>query len=104
LDLAEVVVMPSANAAEGIPIARYRRVDIILGPWQTYGAAVLGWTGSRQFERDLRLIAKNKGYTFHSTGLVMQGQRRPVNTPDERDIFRILDIAYMPPPLRNCDA
>lgn len=102
LELAEVVVMPSRS--ESIPIPRYRRVDIILGPWETHGAAVLGWTGSRQFERDLRLLAKHKGFTFHSTGLVHQGDRTPLRTPKEEDIFEILGLNYMPPQMRNCDA
>lgn len=65
LDLAEVVVMPPVS--DKVPVARYRRLDIILGPWETHGAAVLGWTGSRQFERDIRLFAKHKGYTVSST-------------------------------------
>ena len=102
LELAEVVVMPSKS--ETIPTPRYRRVDIILGPWETHGAAVLGWTGSRQFERDLRLVAKHKGFTFHSTGLVHQGDRAPLSTPKEEDIFEVLGLEYMPPRLRNCDA
>ncbi|MCO5566257.1 hypothetical protein L7F22_019933 [Adiantum nelumboides] len=102
LELAEVVVMPSRS--ETIPVPRYRRVDIILGPWETHGAAVLGWTGSRQFERDLRLLAKHKGFTFHSTGLVHQGDRAPLSTPREEDIFEVLGLEYMPPRLRNCDA
>lgn len=31
-----------------------RRVDIIFAPWEVYWSAVLGWSGSQQFERDLR--------------------------------------------------
>lgn len=32
----------------------YRRVDLIFARWPSFGAAVLGWSGSTQFERDLR--------------------------------------------------
>lgn len=60
LDIAEIVVLPPASKTTKIP--RHRRVDIIIGPHKTYGAAILGWTGSRQFERDLRLLAKHRGY------------------------------------------
>lgn len=35
-----------------------RRVDIIFCGWESFGSAVLGWTGSTQFERDLRRRAK----------------------------------------------
>lgn len=61
LDIAEVVVLPPKS--DTVPHSHYRRVDIIFSPLKTYGAAVLGWTGSRQFERDLRRIAQSRGYT-----------------------------------------
>ena len=36
----------------------YRRVDLIFARWPSFGAAVLGWSGSTQFERDLRKHAE----------------------------------------------
>ena len=102
LDIAEVVVLPPASSV--VPVPRHRRVDIIFCPHHTYGAAVLGWTGSRQFERDLRLLAKHRGFKFHSTGLVYQGDTQPLDARREEDIFALLKIPYMPPHLRNCDA
>lgn len=102
LDIAEVVVLPQTSSV--IPVARHRRVDIIFCPYSTYGAAILGWTGSRQFERDLRLLTKHRGYKFHSTGIVSQDGSRPHQTPKEQDIFDLLQIPFMPPHLRNCDA
>lgn len=102
LDIAEVVMLPPTSKV--ISVARHRRVDIIFCPYATYGAAVLGWTGSRQFERDLRLLAKHRGFKFHSTGIVNQDGTRPHRTTREEDIFDLLQIPYMPPHLRNCDA
>ncbi|UZJ51117.1 hypothetical protein CBS101457_000437 [Exobasidium rhododendri] len=102
LDIAEVVLLPPTSAV--VAVSRYRRVDIIFCPHRTYGAAILGWTGSRQFERDLRLLAKHRGFKFHSTGIVNQNDSRPYQTPREEDIFELLQIPYMPPHLRNCDA
>jgi len=102
LDVAEVVMLPPTSS--GIPVARHRRVDIIFCPYATYGAAILGWTGSRQFERDLRLLAKHRGFKFHSTGIVNQDGTRPHRTTREEDIFDLLQIPFMPPQFRNCDA
>lgn len=34
--------------------AIFRRLDIIISRWPSFGSAVVGWTGSTQFERDLR--------------------------------------------------
>ncbi|PWN89934.1 Nucleotidyltransferase [Acaromyces ingoldii] len=102
LDIAEVVVLPPRS--DTVPRSHYRRVDIIFSPLKTYGAAVLGWTGSRQFERDLRRIAQSRGYTFHSTGLTSNNDKTTLETTREEDIFSVLEIPYMPPELRNCDA
>lgn len=48
----------------------HRRVDIIVSPWHTIGAAVLGWSGATTFERDIRQwCAKVKGWKFDSNGV-----------------------------------
>ncbi|KZZ95641.1 DNA-directed DNA polymerase X [Ascosphaera apis ARSEF 7405] len=48
----------------------HRRVDIIISPWRTVGASIVGWTGDKTFERDLRRFAKaEKNWKFDSTGV-----------------------------------
>ncbi|KAI9927665.1 hypothetical protein AWENTII_006506 [Aspergillus wentii] len=48
----------------------HRRVDIIISPWRTVGCAVLGWSGDKTFERDLRRYAKKAhGWKFDSSGV-----------------------------------
>ncbi|KAI5291276.1 hypothetical protein KEM54_005621 [Ascosphaera aggregata] len=48
----------------------HRRVDIIISPWRTVGAAIVGWTGDKTFERDLRRFAKvEKYWKFDSSGV-----------------------------------
>ncbi|OOF92463.1 hypothetical protein ASPCADRAFT_517854 [Aspergillus carbonarius ITEM 5010] len=48
----------------------HRRVDIIISPWRTIGCAVLGWSGDKTFERDLRRYAKKtRGWKFDSSGV-----------------------------------
>lgn len=47
-----------------------RRVDIIVSPWRTVGAAVLGWSGATTFERDIRRwCRKEHGWKFDSSGV-----------------------------------
>lgn len=36
----------------------HRRVDLIVVDWHHWPTAIMGWTGSTQFERDLRSIAR----------------------------------------------
>ncbi|PYH91804.1 Nucleotidyltransferase [Aspergillus ellipticus CBS 707.79] len=48
----------------------HHRVDIIVSPWRTVGCAVLGWTGDKTFERDLRrYVKKTHGWKFDSSGV-----------------------------------
>ncbi|RAH86553.1 Nucleotidyltransferase [Aspergillus japonicus CBS 114.51] len=48
----------------------HRRVDIIISPWRTVGCAVLGWSGDKTFERDLRRFVKQeRGWKFDSSGV-----------------------------------
>ncbi|PYH85344.1 putative terminal deoxynucleotidyl transferase [Aspergillus uvarum CBS 121591] len=54
---------------EGSP-RPHRRVDIIISPWRTVGCAVLGWSGDKTFERDLRRFVKQeRGWKFDSSGV-----------------------------------
>lgn len=102
LDIAEIVFLPRASPS--IPVPRHRRIDLVFCSPVIYGAAVLGWTGSRNFEKDIRRFAKYKGYKFDSSGLVTREEGKLVETRQEEDVFRILGLAWMPPELRNCDA
>lgn len=70
--LTHLVSMPrSSNARVDVvqmvyratPTALHRRVDVVLAQRAQYGAAVLGWTGSVVYERDLRRWARSKGYS-----------------------------------------
>lgn len=48
----------------------HRRVDIIVSPWRTVGAAVLGWSGATTNERDIRRwCRKEKGWKYDSSGV-----------------------------------
>ncbi|RAH41719.1 NicO-domain-containing protein [Aspergillus brunneoviolaceus CBS 621.78] len=52
----------------------HRRVDIIISPWRTVGCAVLGWSGDKTFERDLRrFVKKERGWKFDSSGVRERG-------------------------------
>ncbi|KAF7865821.1 hypothetical protein EAF04_005986 [Stromatinia cepivora] len=48
----------------------HRRVDIIITPWKTAGAAIIGWSGGTTFQRDLRKYFKEKkSWRFDSSGI-----------------------------------
>ncbi|WVQ73950.1 hypothetical protein IAR50_003531 [Cryptococcus sp. DSM 104548] len=81
----------------------HRRVDIISAPRERYASAVLSWTGSMMFERDLKRFAEHeRGYKFRA-GLIEIANGREVNLGTEREIFEFLGLKYVPPELRNAD-
>ena len=59
VDVAEVVYVAS-TALHG-PV--HRRVDIVFAAPNRYGAAILAWTGSSLYERDLRRWAQARGFS-----------------------------------------
>ncbi|KAG6841415.1 hypothetical protein C0991_011309 [Blastosporella zonata] len=51
-----VFILPTKDGKKGL----HRRLDLIFAAPEAYWSAVLGWTGSKMFERDLRLWAKEE--------------------------------------------
>ncbi|PWN17889.1 Nucleotidyltransferase [Microstroma glucosiphilum] len=103
VDIAEIVFLPPVTPGI-IPVSRHRRVDLVFCSPKVYGACVVGWTGSRNFEKDIRRWATRGGFKFHSSGLVDTDTGELMETRNEQDVFRMLRLPFMPPELRNCDA
>ncbi|KAG2159155.1 uncharacterized protein EDB93DRAFT_1237870 [Suillus bovinus] len=82
----------------------HRRVDLIFAPPEVFWTAVVGWTGSTMFERDLRLWAKQrKGMKFDSSGISRRHDSKLYYPRTERDVFKVLGLVYVHPTLRNAD-
>ncbi|XP_041369220.1 DNA-directed DNA/RNA polymerase mu-like isoform X2 [Gigantopelta aegis] len=80
-----------------------RRVDLIICPFSQYWYALVGWTGSKHFNRDLRLYAQrvhNMKLTSH--GLYSQAKGKIIAANSEKDVFDNLTIPYREPYERNC--
>lgn len=76
-----------------------RRIDIRFIPYDSYYSALLYFTGSGELNKKMRSIAKTKGYKLSEYGLYdMDGER--IRVTSERDIFKKLDMEYLPPRLR----
>jgi len=82
----------------------YRRVDLIFASPGLFWTAVVGWTGSTMFERDLRVWAKRKGLKFDSSGIIRRHDSSLLLPKSEREVFELLGLAYVHPRLRNADA
>ncbi|KAM8924783.1 DNA nucleotidylexotransferase [Pelodytes ibericus] len=78
------------------------RVDFVVTPYEQYAFALLGWTGSRQFDRDLRRYAtREKKMRLDNHGLYDKKQNVFLRAHTEEDIFRHLGLDYLEPWERN---
>ncbi|KAF8633429.1 hypothetical protein AX17_004600 [Amanita inopinata Kibby_2008] len=95
-----VFVLPSNGEAKRI----HRRVDLIFAAPEAYWTTIIGWSGSKMFQRDLRLWAKaEKGMKFDSTGLMRRHDSKVFIPKGEKDVFNILGLEWVHPIMRNAD-
>ncbi|KAM5188500.1 DNA-directed DNA/RNA polymerase mu isoform 2-T2 [Callospermophilus lateralis] len=97
---------PSGAALGGVlkPRSAWKavRVDLVVAPISQFPFALLGWTGSQLFERELRRFSrKEKGLCLNSHGLFDPEQKTFFHVVSEEDIFRHLGLKYLPPEQRN---
>jgi DNA polymerase beta len=86
------------------------RIDIRLIAFNSYGPAILYFTGSFNFNQQMRNHALTKGYTLNEYGLfkctrdsvtkkIVKGDLIPVES--EEEIFKIIDYPYKTPQERD---
>ncbi|XP_005396733.1 PREDICTED: DNA-directed DNA/RNA polymerase mu isoform X2 [Chinchilla lanigera] len=93
----------AAKGADSEPRSTWKavRVDLVVAPWSQFPFALLGWTGSKLFERELRRFSrKEKGLCLNSHGL-FDPEQACFPVASEEDIFRHLGLEYLPPEQRN---
>ncbi|XP_077916010.1 DNA-directed DNA/RNA polymerase mu isoform X4 [Halichoerus grypus] len=90
------------GAAVGGAQRRAVRVDLVAVPISQLPFALLGWTGSKHFQRELRRFSrKERGLWLNSHGLFDPEQKMLFHVASEEDIFRHLGLEYLPPEQRN---
>ena len=88
----------------------HRRIDIRFVPYNSYGTALLYFTGSKNFNTQMRNVALQMGYTLSEYGLFhyiynkekkkkVKGEQLP--TPSEEDVFKVLKMEYKTPQERD---
>ena len=74
----------------------YFRIDIEFLPEEEFAYGLLYFTGSKDFNREIRQHAKNMGYTLNQHGL-KDASGKYIKAKTEEDIFKILDLVYIEP-------
>uniref|UniRef100_UPI0037E81796 DNA-directed DNA/RNA polymerase mu n=1 Tax=Semicossyphus pulcher TaxID=241346 RepID=UPI0037E81796 len=78
------------------------RVDLVVSPISQFAFALLGWTGSKLFERELRRWAGHeKAMSLSSHALFDSKQSRYLRATSEEEIFAHLGLEFIPPSERN---
>lgn len=78
------------------------RVDLVMCPYERRAFALLGWTGSRQFERDLRRYATHeRKMMLDNHALYDKTKRVFLEAESEEEIFAHLGLDYIEPWERN---
>ncbi|XP_066211259.1 DNA nucleotidylexotransferase [Saccopteryx leptura] len=86
---------------EGMPWKAIR-VDLVVCPYERRAFALLGWTGSRQFERDLRRYATHeRKMILDNHALYDKTKRTFLEAESEEEIFAHLGLDYIAPWERN---
>jgi DNA polymerase (family X) len=75
------------------------QVDVRVVPEQSYGAALLYFTGSKAHNIALRGLANERGWKLNEYGL-FDGKRR-IAGATEHTVYQKLDLAFVPPELRE---
>lgn len=75
-----------------------RRIDIIYVPYKSYYTALVYFTGSAEFNRNLRLKAKKLGYKLNQYGLYKNNKKFIIKS--EKELFEKLNIEYIEPKFR----
>ncbi|ESO93098.1 hypothetical protein LOTGIDRAFT_72364, partial [Lottia gigantea] len=80
-----------------------RRVDLIISPYDQYYYALVGWTGNKHFNRDLRLYSQRVlSMKLTSHGLFDMKKSELVPASSEEEVFTNLNLKYQKPEHRNC--
>ena len=84
----------------------YRRLDVISPPPDQWGFCVLGWSGTKQMEKDLRDYASERGLHL-SQQAVYKDTKRLMNPKSEDGVFHteeevweFVGLKFLPPCLR----
>lgn len=89
-----------ARIADAAPV---RRIDILLLPESEYGFGILYFTGSKEFNVEMRKRALAQGYSLSEHGL--KATREEVELPPEmrteKEIFAFLKLPYVAPEMRK---
>lgn len=92
-------IQAKGKTKSSVLIQRGIQVDCRVVAKKSFGAASLYFTGSKNFNIKLRSIAAKMGFKINEYGLFSQDKYLAGRT--EKEIFKLLNMCYIPPELRE---
>ena len=74
-----------------------RRMDIMYTPPEEYAFGILYFTGSDDFNKEMRKYALQLGYTLNEHRIMGKTNKKVIKIETERGIFKFLGIPYVKP-------
>ncbi|MBI5709329.1 MAG: DNA polymerase/3'-5' exonuclease PolX [Candidatus Eisenbacteria bacterium] len=89
------------DTKSSVRLANGLQVDLRLVPRESFGAALLYFTGSKEHNIELRKLALEQGTSLNEYGLTRERGGKVVAGRTEEEIYRALGLAWIPPELRE---
>lgn len=83
------------------PDGKARRLDIACIKYEHWGTGILYFTGSAQFNKDMRTYAKSKGFKLNEDHIQNLKTGVVYTFDNEEEVFEFLDLGYIPPENRD---
>ncbi len=77
------------------------QVDLRIVEPDSFGSALAYFTGSKEHNIRLRDMAKGRGLKINEYGIFLEESGEKLGGSEENDIYRILELQYVPPELRE---
>ncbi len=92
-------VLGMGETKSSVKLRNGLQVDVRVVPAESFGAALLYFTGSKAHNIELRRIAIEKGWSLNEYGLT-KGEKTIAGRTEE-EVYRALGMAWIPPELRE---
>lgn len=98
-------VLEAGRAKASVLLKTGKQVNIRVHDPQSYGALLQYFTGSKQHNIHLRKVANEKGFSLSEYGIAKYRKGRKVGEPlpvkTEEEFYKMLDMAWIPPEIRE---
>jgi len=92
-------ILGRGQAKAFVKLASGIDADLLVVPEESWGSALQYFTGNKEHSVQLRRIAMSKGLRLNEWG-VFKGDKRVAGATEE-EVYKILDIQWMPPEMRE---